>query len=501
MNPPHVTPPAAPDHRFADGWAWLVLTCLARAYLAFGLTLVASGTLPLLGSWDAYVVRTASMEPTIRAGDLVLTSPLVDNEAVPVGRVVAFRSPPTVSPSPHDHVVIHRVVSTGENGTYVTAGDANASLDTEPLHREAVTGRGRLLVPYVGLPLVWWYAGSILTLAIWALGTIAAIVVVAASFGTSRSHGGPEPPDPPEQLKPEQPNPSVTEPEVHPRHRNTGALARRLIFLTAVLATLMTATYLSTASAAFTAETRNGGSGWTLKRVLFPYTAAVMADSPWAYYMLDENAGPTVTNSAAPGVRAGIYVAPITYQQAGAITSSTSYAVRLAGSGARAILANASSIAAPTTYSLELWFKTSTTAGGKLIGFENTTGATSGTADRHIFMRNDGRLSYGGWSGGGTTMITTPAAYNNNQWHHLVVTCRPNGQNQTSRIYVDGASRVSGTTTRTSNYSGYWRLGFGTLNSGGNYPTSANFAGTIDQVAIYSTELSAARVSAHYAAR
>src|SRR5690606_22635572 len=47
---------------------------------------------------------------------------------------------------------------------------------------------------------------------------------------------------------------------------------------------------------------------------------------------------------------------------------------------------------APTTYSIETWFKTTTTTGGKIIGYGNgrprtDTGATrnSGSYDRHIY--------------------------------------------------------------------------------------------------------------------
>jgi hypothetical protein len=159
------------------------------------------------------------------------------------------------------------------------------------------------------------------------------------------------------------------------------------------------------------------------------------------------------------------------------------------------------SIANPTTFSLELWFMTTTTTGGKLIGFESTTGATSPTFDRHVYLRNNGRIVYGGW--GTPTRLTTPngVAYNDGVWHHLVVTATGTGGTQTSAIYVDGVLRVSGTTTATTNYTGFWRAGSGSLGTGGTYPSSVAFEGSIDHVAVYTTVLSAARVAAHYAAR
>ena len=52
-----------------------------------------------------------------------------------------------------------------------------------------------------------------------------------------------------------------------------------------------------------------------------------------------------------------------------------------------------------------------------------------------------------------------------------------------------------------STYNGYWRIGAGSIGTGPGYPSSANFAGSIDNVAIYTTALSASRIAAHYAAR
>jgi len=72
---------------------------------------------------------------------------------------------------------------------------------------------------------------------------------------------------------------------------------------------------------------------------------------------------------------------------------------------------------------------------------------------------------------------------------------------QTSKIYVDGALSVSGTTSATANYTGFWRVGSGSLGTGGTYPTSVAFEGSIDHVAVYTAVLTASEIAAHYAAR
>jgi hypothetical protein len=217
-------------------------------------------------------------------------------------------------------------------------------------------------------------------------------------------------------------------------------------------------------------------------------------------YLLDEAVGPTASDWSGNN-RPGTWAASVTYRQPGALTSANpGYANLLNGGGAR-MVAGATAISAPTTFSLELWFKTTTTTGGKLIGFESTTASTSTKADRHLFMRNDGKLTYGGWSNGTLRSIITTKVLNDGAWHHVVVTARPNGANQTSTIYVDGTANATGTTTATSTYTGWWRLGYGALPTGSNYPSSSDFEGALDNAAIYTSELTAAKVSAHYAAK
>ena len=91
---------------------------------------------------------------------------------------------------------------------------------------------------------------------------------------------------------------------------------------------------------------------------------------------------------------------------------------------------------------------------------------------------------------------------NNGVWHHLVVTSVPAGSNESSAMYVDGVLVASGNTAKASLvYSGWWRVGFGRVPTGSGYPTTGNFTGSVDDFAVYRTQLSAARVAAHYAAR
>lgn len=141
-------------------------------------------------------------------------------------------------------------------------------------------------------------------------------------------------------------------------------------------------------------------------------------------------------------------------------------------------------------------FRTTTSEGGKLFGFESSREVISLLFDRQLFMREDGRLVYGRWPTG-TRTLTSPRAYNDGAWHHLALTVR-NGTE--SVMYVDGRPVASGQTSTPGYFFGWWRFGFGSIGLGSDYP-SASFSGAFDDLVVYSSALTAARVAAHHAAR
>jgi hypothetical protein len=148
----------------------------------------------------------------------------------------------------------------------------------------------------------------------------------------------------------------------------------------------------------------------------------------------------------------------------------------------------------PTTFTLSLWFNTTTLTGGKLIGFEKNLNG-GGQYDRHIYMNNAGQLYFGIYTTPTANVIFSPKSYNDGAWHHVVVTLGPtNG----SVMYVDDVNVAANAAyTTPENDTGYWEIG-GTEITGGwpSAPTSPFFAGQIDDVGVYSTEQTAAQVAA-----
>ncbi|MBC3761667.1 PKD domain-containing protein [Quadrisphaera oryzae] len=150
----------------------------------------------------------------------------------------------------------------------------------------------------------------------------------------------------------------------------------------------------------------------------------------------------------------------------------------------------------PQTYTTEAWINTTTTSGGKIIGFGNSNSGYSSNYDRQVYMTNDGRLVAGVYNGGINTAASTKT-YNDGQWHHVVSTLGASGLS----LYVDGVKvAVNSAATQAQPFNGYWRIGGDNLNYWPDQPTSAGFAGAIDDVAVYPTALTGAQVRAHYAA-
>mgnify|MGYP000394769130 CR=1 FL=1 len=149
----------------------------------------------------------------------------------------------------------------------------------------------------------------------------------------------------------------------------------------------------------------------------------------------------------------------------------------------------------PSTFSTELWFNTTTTQGGKLMGLGSWQTGSSTSYDRHIYMQNNGRLTFGVRPGVIRT-ISSPGSYNDGRWHHVVATQGADGIS----LYVDGTRVAQNTAVTTAQtYSGYWRIGGDNLSSWPSAPSSAYFRGAIDEVAVYSSALSSSQVSTHYA--
>ncbi len=136
--------------------------------------------------WSPVVVTGGSMAPSVRVGDVLFVEE-------PTDELIGQQSVITYDDRERGELVTHRVFEVDvENGTYTTKGDANVEPDSGPIHHSDVVGVGRLLIPFLGLPIVWWQTGDVgalAGLAVLATAALAASIASASRQRRARSDG------------------------------------------------------------------------------------------------------------------------------------------------------------------------------------------------------------------------------------------------------------------------------------------------------------------------
>ncbi|MGI3785394.1 MAG: LamG-like jellyroll fold domain-containing protein [Janthinobacterium lividum] len=235
--------------------------------------------------------------------------------------------------------------------------------------------------------------------------------------------------------------------------------------------------------------TAGGGTPNVNTRPTDAYGAAVYDADPDLYWRLDEASGSTAADATFDGVHPGTVGSAAQLGQAGkvgkAVTTSSTPDSLVVGP----------QTPAPTDFSLQLWFKSTTTSGGKLIGFENTTSGNGSSYDKHVYLNDSGQLLFGVYTGGPAVLKATDA-YNDGQWHQVVAT---QDSSAGMKLYVDGQLKDSNNVTTHENGLGYWRVGGGNLDGWPDSPTSGLFSGSVDEVAVYGKVLSGSTIASQYA--
>lgn len=175
---------------------------------------------------------------------------------------------------------------------------------------------------------------------------------------------------------------------------------------------------------------------------------AVLEDSPRHYWPLGEPDGTTAYNWAAP--------ADLTLRRAtrGAAGIDDALATRFSGSSSSYGSTSVREVGR-NVFSLEVWFNTSRSGGGKILGFGSSATGNSSSYDRHLYLDSQNRLTFGVYPGEIRTVSSTGSVADG-EWHHAVGTLDGTGM----RLYLDGQLVAERTdTTSGQSYTGFWRLG------------------------------------------
>jgi signal peptidase I len=428
----------------------------ARVLALLALCLLAWAAVPRLAGWIPTTVASGSMEPRILTGDVVVSMP-IDGTDVGSGQVVLVDDPAT-----DGSLLLHRLVER-ESGGLRLQGDANRQPDRLLVDDAAVRGVGVLRVPFIGLPIVWARAGDWLPLV---LAGLFAVAVGSAVLGTRRLLGDDSAPRSPE-----------------------GPLRAALPTAGVVLAAaLAVSSVLPTAGASWAASTEaadNRLAAGTFSCFNAPFSSPLIDfdfNEPEGTAVINHGTGPWTASlgSAASRVAGGCGDSPF---------------VRLDGSSGTQITTSPPAVA-PSTFSLEAWFRTSE-AQGQVLGFGNQQAAGSETSDRHVYIGSDGRLTFGILDAS-VHAVTTSESVADGAWHHVAVTSSPaTGM----ALYLDGDLVGTDPAALTREMLGYWRIGFDEVPSDWpNAPTSPWFVGDLDTIAISYQVLSAVEAHDHAAA-
>lgn len=149
------------------------------------------------------------------------------------------------------------------------------------------------------------------------------------------------------------------------------------------------------------------------------------------------------------------------------------------------------SISRPAAHTMFVLFRTSTASGRKLIGFEtNQTGISSGY-DPHVYVGTDGRIKFGVWNGSTAVIASTTAVVTDNIWRMVITTF--GGEGNTMRVYINGSSDTTASTTQTAPYTSYIRIAGRTI-SGWSGGGNGTYTGDIAAVGAYSRAFNATEV-------
>jgi hypothetical protein len=235
------------------------------------------------------------------------------------------------------------------------------------------------------------------------------------------------------------------------------------------------------------------------------YSSAVLADSPVAYYRLDESAGTTLCDSSASHTNGTFNASGITYGAPGALGGSSDTAV--SADGSNGVIGTGGSVG-PTgnhSFTLEGWVRSTASTQsqalvdmggvgqGQIIGLAmwQNVGFTCGAPDGPSLLALDTYQTCNDWD-----TRTVGVNLFDQQWHHIAISYDSVTGNVTG--YVDGKSlgaeprHVATLNVQPSAvHVGNW-IPDSTLNK--------FWKGGADEVAVYSSPLSAARIAAHFGA-
>lgn len=216
-------------------------------------------------------------------------------------------------------------------------------------------------------------------------------------------------------------------------------------------------------------------------------TSATVASSSCGVAELADSA--SATDWSGTGPNTALAFGGLTYQAAGPLSSK---AITLDGSTGWA--ESTVEYTNPEAFTVLAWFKT-TSAQGAVMGFSNSqdpVASSPSSYDRALWIDPAGKLDWGIYNGT-TDELTSPSVVDTGSWVFAAASVGSAG----TALYVNGTKVAFATgVTSSQSYSGWWSAGYAYLTLWPDIPASYYFAGSLAQLAVVPSQLTAAQVTA-----
>lgn len=219
------------------------------------------------------------------------------------------------------------------------------------------------------------------------------------------------------------------------------------------------------------------------------YASEVLADSPRIYWRLGDASGTTATDSSGNG-KNGTYSGSPTLGATSLLPSeSSNTAVSFDGVDDYVAVSDTSSL---TAFTVEAWIKLSSTpdAGG-VVAVSKMLGSPSTSRLFNLRVASSLALAAQVYDSGGSVTSLSGGILSVGTAYHVALTFSSGGD---CKLYLNGSLNASGTR------SGSLSTASIPFTVGARSDLVTFFPGVIDEVAFYGTDLSAARILAHYTA-